>query len=219
MRMSRKAGLLAVKKYPLVTLLKDLTVVKIVGRNASSSAVLGGYINQFSTGYKYILSTKEKNMTLWKLVPASTGYTATSILATSTGSGLAYQSSSSGGKDIYWSSTATVQTSWSATTGSSAYGATLAEVSFPSYTDTDIDSLLGAASATGIAGRNSVSQSTVSTSSKEYKIILAFKSDTLDVRDGSNYAKLAGTSTDAASISGSTLTLGSVYGGTIIGIN
>lgn len=36
---------------------------------------------------------------------------------------------------------------------------------------------------------------------------------------GNTYEKIAGTASNAASISGSTLTLGSCYGGTIIGLD
>ena len=207
------------KEDPIVKLFKDMTVVKIVGRNASSSAVLGGYINQFSTGNKYILSTNAQKVTLWKLTPASTGYTATSILSTSTGSGLIYQASSSGGRNIYWNSTATVQSAWSSTTGSSAYGATLAEVSFPSYTEAEVAALLGAAIITGLAGRNSASSAAVSTSNKTHQIILAVKAANLDIWDGTRWTRLGGTETAAASVSGTTLTIGSVYGGSIFGID
>lgn len=208
------------KEDPIVKLFKDMTVVKIVGKNSSSSAVLGGYIDEVSSGYKYVLSTNAQKVTLWKIARSGNNYTITALLKTSTGSGIIYRSTStSGAREIYWGSLPSAMNSWDATSGGSAYGATLAEVSFPSYTEAEVAALLGAATITGLAGRNSGSSSAVSTSNKTHQIILAVKAANLDIWDGTRWTRLGGTETAAASVSGTTLTIGSVYGGSIIGID
>ena len=203
------------KEDPLVKLFKDMTVVKIVGRNGSNSAALGGYIDVVDSGsFRYVLSTNAQNVTLWKVARSGSTYTNTELLKTSTGSGFTRSTATGSTGRIYWRSVANANTG-STTSGSSAYGATLAEVAFPSYTEADVTSILGAATITGLAGRNNE----VSTNSKSNLLILAVKAAYLDIWDGARWTRLGGTETAAASVSGSSLTIGSVYGGSIFGIN
>lgn len=104
---------------------------------------------------------------------------------------------------------------------SSVYGATIAQMIFPSDIDTaDIDNLLSTATASRLGYRNSGSTGSVSTSNKANSVYIATKGSGIDfwIPNGTTYTKINGTSTAAASTSGSNLTLGSVYGGSIIGL-
>jgi len=207
------------KEDPIVKLFKDMTIVKIVGKNTGSSAALGGYVDAVNSGsFKYVLSTNEKKCTLWKIERSGSSYTNTALLETTTGSGIIRSTASGATGRLYWRSVSGAGTG-NTTTGSSTYGATLAEISFPHFTEADVASILGAATITGLAGRNNSSSSEVSTNSKANLLILAVKSAYLDIWDGARWTRLSGTETSAASVSGNNLTLGSVYGGSIFGIN
>jgi hypothetical protein len=59
----------------------------------------------------------------------------------------------------------------------------------------------------------------IRTIDKTHTLILATMSSFLDIRNGTDWSRLGGTSSVAASISGSYLTLGSAYAANIFGIN
>lgn len=206
------------RKYPepipptLSTLFQKMSVIRTVGRNASSSTTVYFTSSQIpATGIYYIFSVFNGYVGIWKLVNGTVVATPIKKQSASYG-GLYYNTNTnnlfyySGG---YGSGT-------SSATG--VRGCTLAMVQFPTFSDTTVDQILGAITLSRLAYRNTNTPSAVSTNNTSKDFILATKDTAFDIRDGSTWEKIAGTESDAASISGSNLTLGSVYGGSIIGI-
>jgi hypothetical protein len=105
--------------------------------------------------------------------------------------------------------------------GKTANGSTMALISFP-YDASIVDGLLATSGMTEsrLAGRNSSSTGSVSTSAKTNTILMATKASAIEFwkPSGTTYARVQ-YSGSAASTSGSNLTLGSVYGGSIIGFS
>ena len=98
---------------------------------------------------------------------------------------------------------------------SAIFGRTFAMVRFPHYTDAEVDACLLDCKAGRLAGNNSNTASDVQTTRNYGNIIITAKDNYIDARRSSNWEKLSGTTTDAASISGSTLTCGSNYAASI----
>ena len=205
-------------KPAIQRLFEDMTIVSINGRNVNTLGRF--YLSNVPIGsYKYYISIYNSKLTIWYISIASDSSTvyATNKFSTSTVSG-AYVNRS---KAYIYSSTGTSCTQGTSTSpsNSTVYGGTIAEVAFPSFTNAQVTSILSNATITALAGRNSSSTGTVQTTSKAYTLILAARASYLDIWDGTKWVKLNGTDTAAASISGSYLTCGSVYGANIFGIN
>jgi len=98
------------------------------------------------------------------------------------------------------------------------YGATIILVTFP-YKDEYVEQLLSAITINGAISREQSSQNTISTSTHNKTYYIATRGEYFDLLQttSSSYQKINGTATDAATISGTTISM-YVYGGTIDGI-
>lgn len=205
------------KKPTLEDIFSDMTVAPIVGGNQgySSNLMLSTSNTGFPpTGTAYLLSIFNGYIGIWK-------YNGSTIVSTP----IKQQNASYGGVVVNSYGGSIYNTIYysggylSSGNGTWIYGGTLAFVQFPHYKDAVIEELLSNLTLTRINGRDSSLQITVSTTNKSHAFILAALENKIDLRNGSDYSRIGGTTTAAASVSGSTLTLGSVYGGSIIGID
>ena len=213
----RRRFLTKPREDPLIALFKDMSVVEIKGRNTSVSGYVGPNTPPSLNSTKYYIAIYNNRCTIWRIDrSAADSWTGTALLKTGTGVGINRSATAATLNNLYLRTASSFANGTG--TGSSIYGGTLAEVSFPSYTNAEIDAILGDASITGVSGRNSSSTGTISTTSTTNKLLLAAKNAALDVLNGSTWEKISGTATDAATIS-TNISLGAVYGGSIIGIN
>ena len=98
------------------------------------------------------------------------------------------------------------------------YGATIILVTFP-YKDEYVEQLLSAITIAGTISRETSSQNTISTSTHNKTYYIATRGEYFDIllTTSSSYQKINGTATNAATVSGTTISM-DVYGGTIDGI-
>lgn len=210
----------------LINFWKNLTVLESVGRNSSTVAAIGmdGPTNgtrkrmfMFYNGrFKYWNTVRSDTGTLtyygWGYVPND------GINGVGT-----YRQSTNGIWYIYkYNSNYTSGSSnpESFTNPNTQYSGTIVNVEFPDYTSNDTFAFIPQKSVgTSIAGRDASTTGAVSTTNKSHTLILCAKNNLFDVRRGDTWEKIAGTASNAASISGSTLTLGNCYGGTIVALD
>ena len=208
-------------------LLLDMTLITGVARNTSTTGTVGalGYTSLAVTAY--CLSICNGYMGIWKA--KSSGITTTPIKSMSndygginvSGTAISYKNSGYG----------------TAAGGDSVYGATLVLVRFPSYTEAQIDAVLGAMTLTRIAGRNSSSTGYVRTQDKTHDFYLTTRYKATGSSytgsgtdpglviwecDGSTWTKLNQVTPDwqAGAVSSGYLTLGAgTYGASLIAID
>lgn len=208
----------------LEDVMRDMTIYKVNMSYSNPADYLTGSAGTYepTSGTYYCLSCCNGNMGIWRIRHTGTSKSAavqTPINCSSTSeSGLGEQTETSTGTYHYYYSSGFKS-------GSASYYATktyakgLVFVQFPNYTPEQVDAVLSAATMTKIVGRNSTSTGTVRTTNKTRKFYLAARVSTGSTKafdlwycDGSTYTKVVGTTTAAASVSGSYLTLGSTYG-------
>lgn len=200
----------------LEDLFTNCTILSVRGVNQSDSSTGWSYVYKSSapsSGVCYLFSVCDGYMGIYKLTNGTISHTA--LRRTNTSYGGVEEASNFYAyynREYYYSAQGY---------GKTANGSTMALISFP-YDASIVDGLLATSgmTETRLAGRNSSSAGSVSTSSKTDAVLMATKGSNIDFwkPNGTTYTKINGTSAAAASTSGSNLTLGSVYGGSIIGL-
>lgn len=209
-------------------LMADIRIVEdgsgnslIVGRNSSGRAYLNFNRYPAAAGDYYVFSFCNGYMSISKATYTGASSTGYSNLTTLFQSNASYGNACLYSESIYYSDTGSSRTR--------VYGATLAVVEFPSYSNDEVDAVLGALTPGMRAGRNSAGYSTVTmacpsvgsyvfVAGSSYmavnKIIAANTYANLFGNYASNPDLLYGTSTLGYSTSGSSNT--SVYGASIV---
>lgn len=196
----------------LEALFKSATITTVQGRNTSSQGSV-----QFSISgnpAKYVFSICNGYVGIWKWINAA--FNTTALKKTSTSYGGITKSS---GIWYYYNGGYSTSASYS-----NIYGATVAVLTFSSdYSTSEIDTILSNLSVSRLGYRNNSSTGTVRTNNTANKLYIAAKGLTIDfwAPDSTDtYRKILGSSSGSAgSVSSGYLTLGSVYGGSIIGIS
>lgn len=198
----------------LLNLFETATIVFCKGVNSTS----GTYTNFASSslpqsGTVYVFSVCYGEVGIWKFT--NRVINTTPIVKTSPDyGGLRYSTD----KDYY-----TYNSTWATgtgTAGTSVRGHTFVCLQFASnYSTSDIEDILTNMMVTGLSKQNSYTAAVVSTTDKTNIVYLATKASNADfwIPNGSSYNKIKGTSSAAATVSGDTLSLGSVNGGSILG--
>lgn len=217
---------LNILKLPtLAELFANINIKYSQGVNANTATTLSITTAQANShlpasGVAYILSFCNGNVGVWKVIDRVVQSTPIKQSSSSYG-GIAVNVGSSTSTTYCWyySGGYTEVASYSGAT--SVNGATMLIVDFPSYTDAQVDAVLSRATFTSVVGRNAVNSSTTRTTDKNHAYYWAAKNTNFDAWscNGTTWTKIKGTSSAAASISSSYLSLGSVYGGSIIGID
>lgn len=207
MRMMRRAGLLEGEEIlKLEKLFKEATI-SAVGVNSSITRRLSFTLKE---GKGYLFSICNGYIGIWKFI---NGNIQTSYLNKS--------SDDYGGITNFYGTWYYYNGNYSTTfPGSNINGATIATITFLSNIDDNkIDELFFNMTINRIKGCNTNTLRSINTNDQNNKIYLTAKGGSIDfwLPNGTTYIKISGTSTPAASTSGSNLDLGSVYGGSIIG--
>ncbi len=201
----------------LQELFEDMVVSKIIGINSSSSQPLS-CDDLPQNGTFYTICVSNAAMSVWKLVNGKPYLLSPSKTILS---GVSYN-----GNLVNPTLSIRQQLLINSSSEFRACAATMAFVQFPHYNDAEVDACLSDKTICILAHRDGPSYTGVNieTTAKTGDVIIVAHNNTLDVRNGSSWAKISGTSTDAAAISGNTLVCNSntaghtVYGATIAAI-
>lgn len=203
-------------------LFADMNIIYVTGKGSSTTARVNITQQDASTyiptsGVCYILSFCNGYLGVWKVVNKVIQSTPIKQIDTQYG-GIVYINNSGTYCSYYDNG---YHESTSSTAGTVIYGATLALVEFPSYSDKQIDAVLSAGTYSRLAGRNASSSAYVRTDNKSHAYYIAVKASNADIWscDSATWTKITGTDSAAASAGSTYLSCGSVYGGSIIGVD
>ena len=220
---------LNLKKGPTLTeLFSNMTILFSKGRSRSSGArlsITNGEKNNYisASGTVYFLSACNGYIGIWKIIDRTIQQTP--IVQMNSSYGGVVDVGSSSYYCMYYDGG---YISGEYTLGTNVICGVIGLITFPSYTDEEVDKTLSRASFNSIVGANSSTATTLQTNDKTHKIYFAIRSSNNSTSNGwfdawscngSSYTKLSGTGTAAASTSGQYLTLGSERGVGIIGID
>lgn len=213
-----------IKFGPSITiedLMSDMNHLQSFGRDRSTNGTVSMETYYLPSTLQYMIGISYGDITIYKTAGSS------SITHLKT----------SGGTSIDVSgSPLTLKATYNGTVTSSLKGGCLFFVDFPTYASIieEVDLVLSQTTYTKVAGRNSSTSATLQTNDKTYPYYITCKYGpngttntdgmgnggmTFWSCDGTSYTKIKQVGAAAGAISGSYLTLGSCYGGSIIGIS
>lgn len=212
------------KIVPLADLFNDMTFLQTNGRNNSSTSTASISMNNATsnipaTGVCYLFSFCNGYVGIWKII--NRVIQSTPIRQMNAGYGGVVWVNSGSYWCMYYNGG---YISGSSSDGSSVYAATLAVVSFPSYTEAEVDATLSKMAMTRLEGRNASSQGNVRATDFSQPIYFGAYGNYFEVwgNDGETISiiKRVGTverfkTSDSYALATSL----QVYGGTIIGCN
>jgi len=198
----------ATKSLTFLGLMKDMTILSTGGKNNSSQS-LGSCLKATYSGTSYLWSIHAPSATSvsWGIYQVQSK----SVVKTIKSGG------SYGGYCDYNSSSWRYANSAGASSATSVRGCTMAEVSFPSYSDAEVESILSGINSGRLAARNASTTTNLSTSDTSHDYIICARSSYLDIRYGSTYDLITGTETAAGEKGNNgTIYLPTVYCGAIL---